>query len=240
MKLKLLIAPLLVLLIIVMAIWVVAPAYRELQAQKEELAGAKLKLADIQEKNAQAARLKQQLSGNTEQRDLILKYIPPAAQEESVIENLNALAQSEGLVVSSILMADESAKIAAKAAVNNSQRENEANVLAANTLSASLSVVGPYEKIKSFIGKLSALKRGNDVIALKISGKDGNAASLAAELTSNFAYFTGGSASISANNSIFSKGSFDTAFIEKLKDKLSTEIVPINIGETGKSNPFLP
>lgn len=169
-----------------------------------------------------------------------MEYIPQAAQEEAVIENLNALALGEGLVINSVLVADDSAKSAAKTAINNSQQENAATVLAANILSANLAVTGPYEKIKAFLGKLSALKRGNDVIALKISAKDGDTAKLAAELTSNFAYFAGGSAIVNVSSSIFSRGSFDTAVIEQIKSKLNTEVVPVNIGETGKANPFLP
>jgi Tfp pilus assembly protein PilO len=239
MKLKLLIAPLLVLLIIIMAIWVVAPAYKDLRAQKEELAAAKVQLSEIKEKNAQAAKLKQELAGNTEFKEMLSKYLPQEAQEESVIENLNSLALGEGLAVSSILMTDNSSKSVANSAVNNSQKETASAAIAANILSANLTVAGPYEKIKGFLAKLSALKRGNNVDSLKISAKDGDVAKMTVELVSSFAYFAGGSAVVSANSSIFSRG-FDSAVMEQLKSKLATEVVPVNIGEKGKGNPFLP
>lgn len=243
MKLKLLIAPLLVLLIIVMAIWVVAPAYRGLVAQKEELAAAKQKLAGIQEKNAQAAKLRQELAGNTGHKELLLKYIPGGAQEEIIIENLNALALGEGLAVFNLSVADNSRKNsvpAVSATVNNSQEEIAPAVLSADSISVGVGFAGPYEKIKSFIGKLAALKRGNNITSLKIAAATAVPGSLQADMVLKFSYFAGGNSAISANSSIFSKGSFDTAVIEQIKSKLNTEVVPVNIGETGKTNPFLP
>lgn len=243
MKLKLLIAPLLVLLIIITAIWAVAPAYRGLVAQKEELAAAKLKLAGIQEENAQAAKLRQDLAGNTEHKDLLLKYIPQTAQEETVIENLNALALGEGLAIFNLSMADNSRKNsvpAVSATVNNSQGETAPAVLSADSISVSVGFAGPYEKIKSFIGKLAALKRGNNITSLKIAAAAETAGSLQGDMVLKFSYFAGSNSAISANSSVFSKGSFDTAVIEQIKSRLNTEVVPVNIGETGKANPFLP
>lgn len=243
MKLKILIAPLLIILIIVMAIWVVAPAYRGLMAQKEELAAAKQKLADIQEKNAQAAKLKQELAGNTGQAEMLLKYIPGDAQEEIIIENLNSLAQGEGLAIFNLSVADNALKNSASAVssvVNVSQEEEAPAVLSADSISVSVGFAGPYEKIRSFLGKLASLKRGNNITSLKIAAAAETAGSLQANMVLKFSYFAGGNSAISANSSIFSKGSFDTAVIEQIKSKLNAEIVPVSIGETGKTNPFLP
>ncbi len=241
MKLKLLIAPLLVLLIIIMAIWIVAPAYQKLQIQKEELAAAQFKLADIQEKNARAAKLKQTLADNIAQKEILLKYLPEKAQEDVIMENFNALMQGGGLSIVNLSMADDSRKNSAPAApieADASLGEPAPAVLAADSIGASIGIVGSYEKIRSFIGKLATLKRGNNIVSLKITAKD--AGSLQADMVLKFSYFAGGDSIISANNSVFSKGSFDTAVIEQIKSNLSTEMVSVNIGETGKANPFLP
>lgn len=245
MKLKLLVAPILVLLIIVLAVWVVAPDYQKLQAQKGELAAARLKLADIQEKNARAAKLKQALADNIAQKDLLQKYLPEKAQEEVIIENLNALMLGEGLAITGLSVANDSRRSSAPAPVvpveaDASLGEIAPAVLAADSIGASVGIVGPYEKIKSFIGKLSTLKRGNNIASLKISAAAAAAGNLQADMVLKFSYFAGGNSAISANSSIFSKGAFDTAVIEQIKSRLNTEIIPVNIGETGKANPFLP
>ena len=50
MKLKLLAAPMLIVLIIVMAIWVVYPAFQDMQSKNEGLRSEQAKVAEIQEK----------------------------------------------------------------------------------------------------------------------------------------------------------------------------------------------
>lgn len=242
MKLKLIIAPLLVLLIIIMAIWVVAPTYQELQVQKDELATAQQKLADIQEKNAQAAKLKKELAGNAIQKDVVFNYLPAAAQEESIIENINSLASGEGLSISNISVTGDTGKNVPAPVVSDGTDTQAIPALSENKISFSVGVIGSYEKIKSFLNKLAALKRYNNVSALKISPavSGGPANNLQANMTINFAYFLGNNTAVNINSSIFSEGSFDTAVIEQIKSKLSTEVIPVNIGETGKANPFLP
>lgn len=242
MKLKLLFAPLLVLLIIVMAIWVVAPAYQELQVQKDELATAQQKLTDIQEKNALAAKLRQELAGNAEQEGLLLKYIPREAQEEIIIENLNSLALEEGLLVNNISVTGNTGKSIPVVVVSDGMDAQAVPVLSENKISLNTGVIGPYEKIKSFIGKLAALKRYNNISSLKISpAASGTSANkLQADMMINFAYFSDNNAAVNVNSSIFSKGSFDKTVIEQIKNRLNKDVVPVNIGETGKANPFLP
>ena len=242
MKLKLLIAPLLVILIIVMAIWVVVPAYQKLQAQKEELAAAGLKLADIQTKNAMAAKLKQALADNPAQKDILLGYLPQKAQEEIIIENLSSLAQGEGLAVANLSMLDNSQKNNPSAAPVTDPVSGEIipPALAVNSISATVGIAGPYEKIRSFLGKLAAFKRDNNVVSLKIVPATAGAGNLQADMVLNLAYFAGGSATVNPNSSIFSNGSFDTTVVDQIKNKLNTDIVPVNIGNTGKANPFQP
>lgn len=243
MKLKLLIAPLLVLLIIIMAIWVVAPAYQKLQIQKEELAAARLKLADVQEKNAQAAKLKQLLADNAAQKEMLLKYLPEKAQEEVIMGNLNALMLGEGVAISNLSIMDDSRKNSASAAPVAAEAgggEIAPAALAVNSIGAGVGIAGPYEKIKSFLGKLAALRRGNDVISLKINNAAAAAGNLQADMVLKFYYFAGGDSAAGANSNVFSKGDFDMAAVEQIKSRLNTEVIPVNIGETGKANPFLP
>ncbi|MFA4817973.1 MAG: hypothetical protein WC608_04615 [Parcubacteria group bacterium] len=243
MKLKLLIAPLLVLLIVVMAIWVIGPAYQNLQAQKKELAAAQKKLADIQEKNMLAAKLKQALADNPAQKEMLLKYLPEKAQEELIIENLSSLMQGEGLTLVNLAVLDDSRKKSTQAApVMNDASPGEIApaALAADSIGISVGFVGPYEKIRSFMGKLATLKRDNNVAALKITAVAAAAGSLQADMVLNLAYFTGGNSAINASSSVFSKDAFDMLTIDQIKNKLSTEIIPVTIGEAGKANPFLP
>lgn len=251
MKLKLLIAPLLVAAIIILAIWVVIPGYRDLQTKKGELKSAQQKLSDVREKNRQASKLKQDLEGGTIDRDTVLKFIPPQSQDELVIGNLSSLAAGEGLTIYSLDVAANADKNAPAAGGRNNNAAGNNAVTAGPTagmLVVNAGISGEYEKMRSFINKLSTLARYNSISALKISknapaGEGAPAPSgnkLQADLTLNFAYLPNSVSGIDINNSIFANGQFDTSVIEQIKNRFITSLAGINIGDTGKNNPFIP
>jgi len=249
MKLKLLIAPLLVVAIIIMAIWVIAPSYKGLQAQKETLKLTQQKLSNVQEKNRQAAKLRQDFAQSAEQKDLIFKFLPANPQEELLIGNLNSLAIGEGLAVNNLsVAADTGISVPVAPANVNAGAETSVAAPSLATVTINAGVLGPYEKIKSFVNKLSTLKRYNNITAMKISrpasstsgGTTAPASNLQADITVDFAYLADNNTVVNANSGIFSSGKFDTSVIEQIKNKLSTDIAEISVGATGKANPFLP
>lgn len=248
MKLKLLIAPLLVVIIIVLAIWVIAPSYRQLQSQKEEAALLQKKLTDIQEKNRQASKLKQDLDGGTVNKEVVFKFIPKQQQEELLVENLNALATGEGLSVNGLGVTTDSGS-ATVAAPNNNNLGAEAAAPTARMTAVTLGVAGPYEKIKSLTNKLVTLQRYNSITALKISSAPNTsgtgpktlaAGSLQADFMVNFAYLPDNNSIVNADNSIFSSGKFDTTVIDQITKQLSTNFVGLSVEGAGKPNPFQP
>lgn len=247
MKLKLLIAPLLMIVIVVVIIWVIIPNFRNFQEQKENLKIAQQKVSEVQMENQQAAKLKQELAGDEAQRSILLKYIPAQSQEELLVGGLSSLASGEGLSIFNMAVTIATSEKASNVVGSGAGEAAEISAPKpfGNTVAVNLGVSGPYEKIKSFINKLATLKRHNNIVALKISRPAETAAAepsnnLQADLTLNFAYQANDTIMKAGNKDMFSNSKLFSDIITQLNDKFKTDIAEINIGTTGKVNLFIP
>jgi Tfp pilus assembly protein PilO len=262
MKLKLLIVPIIITLMGALLIWVLWPNYVEFQMQRKELKKSQEKLNDMQEKTKKADALKAELQGEASQKEVLRKYIPVTAEEESIIENLRTLALGEGLFIDGVSFSnsdkdtsgstDASVVVRDAAGITASIVENgeasepvqEASASMKKEIIVSTEVVGSYEKIKSFLQKLSNLKRFNNVVSLKISKLAATVSApatgnLQADLAVNFVYQKEAEI-VNVNNNIFTDGKFNTEVVEKLKRDLKTDVVKVEKIETGRQNPFTP
>lgn len=264
MKIKMLIAPLLIVFAIWMSIWVLVPGYYELDGKSQELSDAEAKLLDVQEKNRRIASLIADLSKKTDEQNVLFRYLPSEKKEEEIIDNLNYLATHEGLSVMEISIV----KKEGVAAVQSNSAEVSAPFLsgtnAVNSVSSSTTaqssqvvidpvsvdanfvVMGTYDKIKIFTQKLALLKRFNTVRLIKISRdelgeeQEGPRDILKAEMKLGFVYLSKMKASSNINNEIFYKEKFDTSVIESIKKEVNTDMVDLKVDQKSRSNPFVP
>lgn len=247
MKLKILIIPAVIVVILYLAIWVINPALKQLRQEKEDLAKEKAKLADIQEKNLKAESLSKSLVGQSEQRNILLKYIPEQKQEEEIIGNLNSLAVVSGLSVYTISIVEQKAlAVPSDLETGSDSKTTEAAKPAVSEFQVKLGVIGGYEKIKDLLGKIASLQRFNSISNLKITkvkpqGEVDLATvdNLQAEATLVFNYLPKSNLIVNADNKIFSTGNFDLSVIDSIRTNLKTIMNSLSVGESGVSNPFV-
>ncbi len=270
MKIKMLIAPLLIVFAIWMSIWVLVPGYYDLQGKRQELREAQGKLLDVQEKNKRVAGLMEDLNKRTDEQNILFRYLPSERKEEEIIDNLNYLASHEGLSVIEISMVKKEGATAVQASApeinapfvsggNNagstsppsggsgSAADQAARVVATPVnLDTNFVVMGTYDKIKIFAQKLASLKRFNMIQSMDISRDELEEESekpsdiLKAEMKLSFNYLSRMKASSNINNAIFYKEKFDISAVESIKNKMNTDMVDLKVDLKSRSNPFMP
>jgi Tfp pilus assembly protein PilO len=262
MKVKTLLAPLLIVSIIFVIIWLVYPAYTNgvdgFKEQRAKLAKEQTKLAGISEKSINIDNLRSQLQSDSENRGAIFSYIPEDAKEEEIINSLNSLATDAGVLPINISVEKSKAVVAEVATMEGTTGTTAPTTdVSGMAIDPSLpvipkavpmetdakySVVGSYEQIKTLLGKLYRLGRVNGINSLIIekAGKDketGNA--LQAEFVLNFDYLKKPIV-IDMENPIFSMSSFDMKVASEIRNKNNVGVSVPNIDQIGRSNPFLP
>jgi len=266
MKVKILIFPLALVIVIWLAVWQISPQFQAMQANNKALDAAKAKLDAAQKKNADANNLMNSFNSMAEDRKVIFKYIPDKRNEEEFMNSISSIAGVEGVAFSGMKLQGTDKKNKPSAvpegmpptsylppspAAGGPGEKSElmmpvspSSYLITNDLGLSMGVVGSYEKIKSFLAKVANFKRFNTLNSLDIGRADSadnkNPSMLQASLSLTFNYFDRNMSASAINEATFSGQPFDLNIIENIKNKLSTDIVPVTVGQTGKTNPFLP
>jgi Tfp pilus assembly protein PilO len=267
MKLKILVAPVLIAIIMIMAIWYVYPAFQDLRSKQDALSSAQSKLVDIQNKNSNAEALKASLGGGSLQSETVTRYIPEQRKEEEIIGALNSLANSIGLVVYKISITNS----AISAPVNNAPAvSNQAVVFdpnnpngntsqssvadtqtavvapAMNNFTVNLGVTGGYGKIKDIMSKIAALQRFNSVSSLVISKAqvvgvvdDSTNDNLQADINLKFNYLAKSGMVSDSDSAIFSNDSLDMSVVDDINNKMSTVVRSLTVDAHGTTNPFV-
>jgi len=255
MKLKILVVPAIIVICIVIIIWYLVPEYKATRADLDSLSAVKAKVSDIQEKNGLIVKLNQDLKSDINAQETVMNFVPAQKQEEGAIDNINFIASGEGLAVLNISVLPVIENVALAAPVQP-VADNEGGVSKAAVLPepsefrVDVGVSGDYGKIRSFIEKMSGLKRYNNIDDLKITpiqvtqttgAKSAPVSgSLQADVSFVFDYFTKDKSIITADNEIFADGKFDIATIDSISQKMQTSLVNLTVGAYGKPNPFAP
>ena len=192
---KILIAPLLIITIIVLIIWVIYPMYSTDSAVGGGVREKKLVLADEQDKMSKvdgamktADALYSEINSTPDDSKVLFAYVSKNREEENLIESVNSLATGNNLFVVNISVLDSKDKVLdqngsemllmspqasgdnADPALVQQEMEDKVNSMRINprNLDVSVSVAGGYQDIKSFINKMNGLKRFNQVSSLLI------------------------------------------------------------------------
>jgi len=239
-KVKILIFPLAIVFSIWLIIWFIIPSWQDIQKARTQIADFEKKLSTIELKNSKVNELMGEINAKNEDRDLVYTFIPSQVKEEEIIDNLNFLASKENLFVYNL-----SVPLLNK--YNNASFSDPNQALTNDTkIEVNFGVVGNYENIKSFLTKVASLERYNNISSLKIENEKAGQAgtgqnSLKASGIFIFDYFVNDDSSFNYEDPIFSEsGRLNIGVIEEIRKKTSTEVLNLEIGTGGKSNPFNP
>ncbi len=242
MKLKTLITPFLLLLIVILCIWLVYPAYSNgsdgVREKYSQLKKEQAKLNNIQDKSDNVKKIANEISSSAEEMDVLDRFIPLDDKREEIEDNLNYLASSAGLAVLGIRL--------------NYAKGNAESLDSNSTTEATMNVVGTYEALKKFIGDVSKFKRFNTIKTLKISKNVSNATQTNPQDNTNKDVVLKANIKIDfvalaktkltderVNEPIFSEKKLDLAIISQIKNSKTVNILPTKVEEKGKSNPFV-
>lgn len=262
MKLKVLLFPALVVIIITLLIWMVYPAYSNgtdgLKEKLKELKTEKEKLASVDSKGENISSLSSQIAANAEKKGILFEYLPENIKEEEIIDNLNYLAGKDNLLVYDLNVSREKSVEAEPGTITLGEAEGLTSPGADLSASASpvipwpavkdikvdMSVAGNYNGMKDMLDKIYRLGRFNQVSTVEIkkpitSDKD-TGDNLEFDAVFNFKFLNKISTLSDLDNGVFSNKSFNMKVISDIENQKSTNMLNLEADQTGKSNPFFP
>jgi len=246
MKLKILILPLVIVTVMYLAIWVIAPAYSDADATRNRLTVAEDKLTDIKNKTDNANKLVQQLSFTSDQQNTLVQYLPENKREEEVISSINSIAAANGVSMLSLGLetkADLQEQVVFEEEFVNANLSPEQmfamlpKKTSAKNLSASITVVGEYAKIRNFVISLNKFKRFNEITSLEIQRSGNENELLQANMAIGLNYLPKIESMVGINNEIFGEGKFDMSVVDEI-NKNTTDVSKVEVGSRGRANPF--
>ena len=262
MKLKIIFAPLTLIIAVGMFIYFVWPALNDVK-----IAQAKLKQsnADLQKAIARGQNivsLKDSLDQNKDKEDLVLSFLPPQKNEERIIDTIDYLAKDSGVGVININIEKETQalpQVSGTVTAAESLSINSEGALIApdgsimqqlneiKFLTTKINLTGDYENIKLFMDQVYKMEMFHSANSLSIKRQENQSiqpevspSALIAELDVNFGYLAPATLQTNAKLPVFEKNSFDLKPVEKLENLISKKVPVLEEGVKGKSNPFLP
>jgi hypothetical protein len=266
MKIKLLLAPLLIVTTIFLLIWVVYPAWSNgtngVREQRETLRIEREKLSNLEGKDRNVETLYVDMKNNLDKYDIVKKFIPENVNEEEIIDNLNYLASAQQTSVAALVVEQPAAPVAGMSEIEASEGNVQPMdpVLGVQPVDAALqvqkvtprdfqvnySVVGSYENVKALFDKIQRLDRFSKVISLTVGklktdgGQGGDSNVLKADAVLQFSFLKKEKTLSNVNDPIFLQSKFDFRSIAKLQEARNVGGLKLELGEMGKTNPYTP
>ena len=268
MKIKLLLAPSLLVIAAAMFIWMVYPAYTNgidgVKENHKKLKEKKLLAAKLNQRYENVMKLASELDADTSEKNTIFSYIPNEKEDEKIIDSLNSTALKNELTVLNISLADIREEIVpAEEIVDPSALGGEIlpdgtvavaevdvdtplpfKVVNPRKLAVKFSVLGKYDKEIALLDSLYKMKRFNKVSALEIKTTKKEDQSLSDDLVMNieleFVYLADkyNVADGDINTDLFFNGVFNRDVLASINKNKSIDMNSVLPGEAGKNNPF--
>ncbi|MFA5994663.1 MAG: hypothetical protein WC823_06935 [Parcubacteria group bacterium] len=239
MKLKILIFPAIVVTLLYFAIWVIIPKYSGaggIMDTQKKLADAKEKLAGVVQKEANAASLVQDLNNNSEEQNILVKYLPEKKQDEDVVVSINAIAGTSGVALDGMKM-EEAANISETQVVYDASGNVVPTVIdPIKGFMTEITISGNYAQLRQFIFSLDTINRLNEMTVLKISSDE--VGLLKATLRVKFNYFEKAATVVAVRDEFFAQSKFDMSIANDIKKRATLETPRIDIGTIGRENLF--
>lgn len=259
MRLKVLVVPFLVIMILVISIGYIKPGMAVLEAQKLERTKKSNQADNIQTVVNNVDALSQSLDNKKELTSFMGRYLPQKMDQGRVIDAFNFLASQSGLVVVDMAM-EEPPKIVMSGA-ESAVDPTTGMVVAdpgfkdpvASTYSASVKVRGSYESIKGFFDRVSHMDRFHKVsdLVIQVPTDTGATASdtkqnaapktgkdLIGIFEAKFDYFPGRTVQTAVAVPVFGKSEFDFSVPQKALDRVTSPVAELEYVPAGKPNPF--
>lgn len=266
MKVKILLAPLLISMIIGLLVWLVYPAWTNgmdgVKEKRTEYATEISKLETMSKRNQAIDSLYSDLNANSVNKELVVKYLPEMMAEEEIIKNLNSLAGENSLIVTALSVSSpkietaESSEVPMAAPGGADMVAGMPNQLNPEMITAippakptnfqvTFNVLGDYSQIKNLLDRIYRLRRFNEILEIEIKKpniQNENATAnnnLEANMVLNFSFFKVSNRAVNPQEPVFDNNRFNVKIISEI-EKRSTDISAVTIENIGENNPFFP
>jgi hypothetical protein len=183
MKIKILVAPLLIVAIIVLLIWFIYPLWTNgSDGIKEKLDSYKIqkdRQAELEKKKEKISTRFQEIESKKNQVDLLYRFLPETMSEEELIDKMQFLASMKqedaangwemGPVKMSVTLSKAIAPIASAEPAATAGQNNAAVLIKKDLTNFDLNFqfLGPYERVRDIVKSINSLKRYNRITKYK-------------------------------------------------------------------------
>ncbi len=259
MRLKVLIVPFLVIMILVLGIGYIKPDLEAMQMKKDDIVAKNALVANIDTILASIGSLNGSLDAGQESEKFVYRYLPDTLNQDQVIDAFNFLATQLGLVITEMAMKQPPEIVREEALLNQSESPFVSGSMAGDSKAPAAassagiktfiltgSVTGSYESIKAFFDQLARIERFQKIRSFAIktvdqtASPDGatNATDLKGTFEAEYGYMPRKSVVSVLNMPVFLLSTFDFSAVSKVLDRITNAIPVLEKGQTGKPNPF--
>ena len=184
MKIKLLVVPSLIALIVVLSIWLVYPAYSNgstgVRDNYNKLKSEQVKLDSLRGKSGNVSKFTSQLDALSSNKDVLYNFVPESMNESEIVDNLNKMAVDSGLLVYGITInqpkLNATTSVAPETLGTTSLSDTSGNIDSpvasalptVKSFETDMSVSGNYLQIKDFLNKANSFARYSDIATLSL------------------------------------------------------------------------
>jgi Tfp pilus assembly protein PilO len=258
MRLKFLFFPISLAISIFIFIGYIWPEIMTVKSINQEYLKNQQDMTLVQNKEAAIQSVAAQLTKSTENQTAVLNYLPTNKSEERILDGLNYIATDAGVTLGNVSIAASSDNSSQSttgtedvsgltqptlaptdgAVVATAEAQTPIVPVKLQSTEATIVASGTYDKIRIFAENLQKMNMFNSIKSFRITQGETDPAVLSLEVSVDFNYL----APIKADTQKVAKiqSELDLATIDSLKNYVSKKGSEINIGQTGKANPFLP
>ena len=263
MRLKVLIVPFFIVMILVLSIGYIKPDIDVLAAKQTKIAADEAQAARIEAIVSNISSLNNSLDTSKEAEMFMYRYLPATLAQEQAIDTFNFLALQSGVIIANMKLAQPPDKAvaeplidpAASAFIAGGTGSADADTplpvppVIVKTFILTGNVAGSYENIKAFFDRLAHTERFQEVRSFSLATAEktgpatGNAAqepaaSLTGVFEAEYGYLPPQALASALSMPIFSQSKFDFSSVNSLLSTIADPVPTLEKGEAGKPNPF--
>lgn len=257
MRLKVLLAPFLVVMILIISIGYIKPDVETLQIKRSDILSKENVLTDMDAVLSNIRSLNSSLDAAQDSEKFAYRYLPEAIDQDQIIDAFNFLASQSGLTIIAMDLKQPRAAVREEPVVdpsaapfvtgaNTGANPSLARTEQMKTFIFTGSVIGPYENIRAFFDRLGHMERFHEVRSLSIvvdpqaTSPDGNADPnrLRGTFEATIGYFPKKPVASAFNIPVFKQSKLDLSGITTWVERITSVVPALERGEAGKPNPF--
>lgn len=257
MRLKMFFFPSMLIISVSLAVGFVQPLYQDYLKAKQDNVAKMRELEGIEKSMNSVRGLADDLAKNSSKVEAVNQYFPQSPKEDEVLNTVNYLASSSGVLLSDVTMEKEAASLpvapvaAGEATMDPNKKQAEEKVpLSVKFFTVKISVAGEYDKIQMFVDSLQKSRFYVSVAAYEVgkneksttddpNGKEKNEKILLGNIVLRVGY------SASLKNATYANINFesptvDFSVLDDIASASSQSVPALNLPGDGRNNPFLP